>query len=250
MDKTPKKNKSNNLSEVTIKQKIRKFAYDFFTVFLGVLLAFALGQWSSKLQLKKQEQHLLKAIDKELEQDLGDVRLNIQGHESSLQATKYFARLLREPLTEKDNDSLYLHYHLLLRQYITIQHSAAYENLKSLGLNLIQNDSLLNTIVSLYDFHYETILKLEESYRPMQFYEKQAAFTQFLAKNLQFEDREQGKGIIWKRPLSSLPEEERITWLMYLADMRLNRTFMLEEYKEHEKRMLSIQKSIRRYNSH
>ncbi len=145
------------------------FLLELFGVFLGVTLAFSLDQWNESRKLHETETQTLREIDAGLAMDLQDLEANIEGHRVGLQSVEMFRKYLTG---QKVNaDSLPFHYFMLLRDFLSLQNSAAYESLKSRGLQLIRNDSLRLKIVALYDFDMEVIQKLEEDYSEMQFNE-------------------------------------------------------------------------------
>ena len=141
-----------------------KFFWDILKTFIGVFLAFSLGQWEQEQRLHKSENTVLMEISSELTADIEDLELNTIGHKSGLAACRFFKRHLIGELSGVD--SMQFYFNQLLREFISVQHSAAYESLQSRGLEIIKDDSLRLQIVNVYDFQYEIVFKLEEQYEP------------------------------------------------------------------------------------
>ena len=135
-------------------------------------MAFALNKWNENRRDYQSENKTLMEIRNGLELDLQDLKLNMAGHEQGNEACRYFRRILENE--EVSKDSMGIMHFMLFRDFISIQNKSGYESLKSKGLELIRNDSLRLQIISLYDFHYEMIEKLEETYSEMQFNENYA----------------------------------------------------------------------------
>ena len=90
----------------------------------------------------------------------------------------------------RDLDSLELHYYTVTRDFVSIQNTSGYETLKSKGLELIQTDSLRTEIISLYEFDYTILRKLEEDYDEMQFHTSFfKEFNAVFAPHFEFSDK-------------------------------------------------------------
>jgi hypothetical protein len=205
------------------------FLLNMLPTFLGVLLAFWLSEWASERNFKAQERHLLKEVQYELERNLNDLKENLGGHEKGLEAAKSLQRLLFDGILSLD--TLPMHYMTALRDFISIQHTAAYETLKSRGLSAISNDSLRQQIADLYDFEFETIEKLEDQYAPHEFFEHyNEPFVRIIAKCYDFTPGEVANRRIM--PLSALPKEEKNLLNLRLLKLKSDRQFSLAAYEE------------------
>lgn len=146
-----------------------RFILEIFSIFLGVTIAFLANHWNEQRKDRILENKILNGIYEELESDVNDIQMNINGHDRGLDAIRLFERYCRqEPV---DFDSLGLYFKRLYRDYISVANTSTYETLKSRGLQIISNDGLRERIVELYDFNYEITQKLEEEYYPSQFHQ-------------------------------------------------------------------------------
>jgi len=161
--------KSKKFSSISKKKSWRKYGLEFLSIFIAVISAFGLENWRLANQENQSETKILKEISNGLEADLLDTRLNMAGHENGIKAAGFFLDLLEDKA--ENPDSIGIYYHYLLRDFISIQNVAGYETLKSKGLELIKNDDLRLEIISLYEYDYSTLKKLEEEYLEMQFFQ-------------------------------------------------------------------------------
>lgn len=212
-------------------QKPRRwFASAFFLnmlpTFLGVLLAFWLSEWASERNFKTRERHLLEELQHELELNLKDLNENFEGHNKGLAAAKSIQRYLSDGSLSLD--TLPQQYLDALRDFISVQHTAAYETLKSRGVESITNDSLRLHIADLYDFEFETVEKLEEEYEPHEFFgHYNEPFLRVLSKCYDFTPGASNRKIM---PLSKLPNEEINLLNARLMKLKYDRLFSMEVY--------------------
>jgi len=217
------------------------FAFEFLSIFIAVISAFALNNWNDYKRDRNAEIKTLVEISNGLEKDLIDIDENIFGHEQGLAATKYFRKLLQDSLTNTDSTLAYMHF--LTRDYVSIQNSAGYESLKSSGLQLVQDDSLRNKIISLYEYHYTILQKMEEEYYEMQYHQNYfSTFNEQLAAHYQFNNVGILSGL--SLPLE-INEREKNKLMLYLWKIGFNRTFLLEYYKDVQVKIKDLQKAIR-----
>ena len=218
----------------------RKFTFEFFSIFIAVIAAFALNNWNDNRKADKSENKILIEISNGLEKDLEDIHWNKLGHKRGIIACQYYRNALAGK--KVNSDSLIDLYSALTRDYISIQNTAGYETLKSRGLELIKNDSLRREIITLYEYHYNILRKLEEEYSEMQFQENYfVEINKSFAPNFQFDVNKEIIGI--NLPLEILDHEEKII-LLYLLKIQKNRDYMLKYYSEIEKKVTEVQKQI------
>ncbi len=212
------------------KSKWTKYIFEFLSIFLGVTLAFALSQWNERNKRYESSEKTLLEIRNGLASDIVDLRGNKTGHETGIYACHYFRKYLTEQKVDKD--SVVLMFNSLLRDYISIQNKSGYESLKSKGLELVRDDSLRLEIISLYDFDYEIIEKMEEGYSESQFHENYFyTINSLLADYMVFND--QGELIQLKPPVD-LSRKERNIILSYLWKIEFNRSFTRDYYMQVE----------------
>lgn len=181
-----------------------------------------------------------------MEKDLEDIKQNEKGHKQGISACKYF----RDAMSNKNvtSDSLMIHYNNLTRDYISIQNTAGYQTLKSRGIELIKNDSLRLKIISLYEFDYQILRKLEEEYYEMQFHKNYfKEINKSILPNFNFDENNMISGV--NLPLK-MPIEEKKILLMYLLKIQGNRNFILSFYAQIENKITEVQKSINQEIKH
>ncbi len=224
----------NNMTESKINWK--KYLYEFLTIFIGVTLAFALTKWNDNNNRFESSEKTLLEIKNGLSLDLYDLSLNRKGHGMGIYACEYFRDYLsNEPINK---DSIGIYYRALLRDYLSIQNRSGYESLKSKGLELIKDDSLRLEIISLYDFHFEIIEKLEETYSENQFHRTYfSSVNNMLAEYMVFDKN--GK-LIDITPPNGLSKKEKKLLLSYFWKIESNRKFTYDYYGAVEEKVRKL----------
>lgn len=211
----------------------KKFAFEFLSIFVAVITAFALGNWNDNRKERFTEVKILEEIANGLEKDIEDIKQNIFGHDQGIQACKYWRNAILN--TPVDLDSTAGYYLALTRDFICIQNVSGYESLKSKGLEAIKLDSLRFKIISLYEYDFHVLKQLEESYYELQFQKNYFhAFNDIIAPHLLFDQK--GKITGFKQPLK-LSETEKSRMLSYLWKIETNRKFALFFYNGVEKKI-------------
>jgi len=223
-------------------QNFKKYAIEFLSIFIAVVSAFALNNWNDNRRDNNAETKILTEILNGLEKDLVDVKVNEAGHNQGLAACKYW----RDIITDQpvNVDSLRQYYLNLTRDFVSIQNTSGYETLKSKGLELIKNDSLRSMIISLYEYDYKTLMKLEEEYNELQFQENYFyEINKLIAPHFIFNSMGNISGI--EQPLK-INKSERNILLSYLWKIQLNRRFILLSYSEVEGKINKISTAIKK----
>lgn len=216
------------------KRNYKKYAFEFLSIFIAVIAAFALNNWNDNRRDHHAETKILTEIKNGLEKDIEDVRINVMGHEQGIEACQYFSRLIDNDSISLDSFTMY--YFNLTRDFITILNKSGYESLKSKGLNLLQNDSLRYKIISFYEYDMNVLEKFEEEYEEMQFHKNYfPTINQLLAPSLQFTDRK----INLQLPLS-LSTEDKNVLASYLWRIKTNRRFILYYYADIEQKITKL----------
>lgn len=127
---------------------------------IGILLAFWVNNCDESRKKLEIEQKTLKEIRAGLEQDRLDLKETIEGYGFRVTNVEdIFAYLSRDTVP---GDSLSTAISSLNGYSFLLANTAAYETLKSRGLEIITNDSLRLGISTLYDVHYESIQLTEK----------------------------------------------------------------------------------------
>jgi len=131
-------------------------------VMIGILLALQVNNWNELNQRKNTEQKMLEELLVNLRADSVDNSINIKWYERTAQS----AQIIVETLESKTpwHDSLATHYGNIFTFGISTLNKSAYENLKSIGFNLISNDSIRIALTDLYSINYELLRKTEQAF--------------------------------------------------------------------------------------
>ena len=207
-------------------KKWTKYIFEFLSIFIAVVSAFALSHWNDTRNNQHSEQKILVEIMNSLEIDLKDFKNNINGNRLSLKADSVFRSLLKGE--EVSQDSIALQYTLLFRDYIPIVNKSAYESLKSNNLKTVSNDLLRIQIISLYDYYYSIIEKLEYEVPEMKSYKNYFQRTNSLL--FPYMEFDENGDLISFTELSHLTENNKKEILSYLWRIRNNRIFKLARY--------------------
>lgn len=135
-------------------------------VMIGILLALQINNWNNDRIERKLESNILSEILVNLEKDVFNLNSKIRYNENKIKLNKAVLEHLEQktPLT----DSLKTSYAILSGRGTFEPITVAYENLKSKGIDIIQNDSLRIAISELYDFKYFYITEdLRTDYEPV-----------------------------------------------------------------------------------
>ena len=221
-------------------REYKRYSFEFLSIFIAVISAFALNNWNDNRINRNAESKILLEIRSGLIQDMADIEINVLGHQAGLKAIDYFRRALFNEPVEKD--SFYMHYVNLTRDFVSIQNVSGYETLKSKGLELILDDSLRTKIISLYEYDYTVIRKLEEEYHENQFQKSYFhAINDLIAPYVKYYGS--SNTLELELPIR-LTERERKLFLIYLWKIEFNRNYMIHLYEEVENKVLELSQAI------
>ena len=222
--------------------KERKYTFEFLSIFIAVISAFALNNWNDNRNNRNAQDKILSEISNGLEKDLEDVRQNIFGHKLGINAAQYFRRIIANDSVAQD--SLFPYYFNLCRDFISVQNTSGYETLKSKGLELIENDLLRTKIISLYEYNYNTLRKFEEEYYEMQFHRNYYQdINRIISPYFIINDEKNLVGMDLSLELSI--EDEKLL-LSHLWRIVNNRSFVLQYYIDVESKIVELRKDIQK----
>ncbi len=133
---------------------------EFVLVFLGILIALQVDNWNQRRQEKQLERILLTEMLTDLKADLDDIDFNTNAHIRFLHASQVALEFLNSELPW--NDSLGAYFAMIMGASIFDINTSAYESLKSIGIDLIRNDSLRQKITALYSTRYNHVRANQE----------------------------------------------------------------------------------------
>jgi len=220
--------------------RTKSFALEFLSIFIAVVAAFALNNWNDNRKAKNAAQKILFEISEGLDKDIEDLDLNVMGHQSGIQSCKFWRDLLLD--IPRSQDSIELYSRNVTRDFVNIQNTSGYETLQSKGLELIKDDSLRTQIISLYEFDYAVLRKLEEEYSEMQF--SASYYKDFIRILSPFMDFDHQGRVVGIDPKIDIAESDRKLLFAYLGKIESNRRFILHYYGIVRAKILDVDRSI------
>ncbi|WP_347218567.1 hypothetical protein [Chryseobacterium sp.] len=216
---------------------LKKYFTDFALIFISVILAFALTEWSANQGEKVSQSKILTEIHNGLQSDIKDFKANVSNHKISIRGVQIFRNWTSgKPVPQ---DSIAFYYYGLFRNYTPIINKTGYESLKANNLKTITNDSLRFTIISLYDYSYQIIEKLENSNSEMQDFSNYfKATNDIISPNLIFDEKGNIKGLQSANKLSGNQKKELMS---YFWRMEINKKFKVIRYNEVIKKQNELQ---------
>ncbi len=121
-------------------------------VVIGILIALSINNVNDFKNQRQKELTLLTEMRQNLQIDLEDLDFNIKGSAERIKANEIILKALQERVPM--NDSLKPYYGNILGNFQLSNNTAAWENLKSVGMDLVSDDSLRNAISNLYTVKY------------------------------------------------------------------------------------------------
>ncbi|MAM29154.1 MAG: hypothetical protein CMC13_09030 [Flavobacteriaceae bacterium] len=131
-------------------------------VVIGILIALQINNWNEEKALSETELNILNVMLKNIQSDLGDMEFNVTFYNIRLKANQTVLQALKDP----DNvpDTLAYTYANLGSNPYFIESTSAFDNLKSIGFEIIQNESLREEIMQLYGIKYQWMGELEDDH--------------------------------------------------------------------------------------
>jgi len=129
-------------------------------VMIGILLAVQVNTWNEDRKRTSHEHKVLKELLLNLQMDSLDHALNREWSYEVGASAGYVVDGLEARVAWQD--SMVLHYGRLLLHGVATLNTSAYDNLKSIGFDLITNDSIRIALTRLYSLDITRMLKLEK----------------------------------------------------------------------------------------
>ncbi len=121
-------------------------------IVIGILIALSINNANDVKNKRQKELILLTEMRQNLQTDIRDLDFNIKGSAKRIQANEIILKALQERVPM--HDSLKPYYGNIIGNFQLSNNTAAWENLKSVGMDLVSNDSLRNSISNLYTVKY------------------------------------------------------------------------------------------------
>lgn len=234
----------NSIRQQLLQQaKIRKYLLyafgEILLVMIGILLALQVNNWNASRNQRKLEESLLKEMLGNLKQDLSDLEFNLKTCNRLLRSNSIVLNQLDNQLSYQD--SLANHYGNLWGSTLFIKNTSAFENLESLGFNIITNDSLRMKITNLYSGKYNYAKEVENLDNKFQFEQLQPG----LRKHIRMDT-------IWGNAYPIAPQN-----LVYDQEFKellrfnlVTRRFVISLYQGLENDIKSLMHAIQAYLDH
>ncbi|MBK9420985.1 MAG: hypothetical protein IPN44_08015 [Flavobacteriales bacterium] len=132
---------------------------EIFMLVVGILIALQVNNWNDERKDGVKELKVLREMRGNLDRDLSDCRFNIATNQQLLRGNQAVLKQLTERTPFQD--SLRVHYGSIQGETTLTANTSAYDNLKSIGFNLIRNDSLRTLITELYSERYPYLHNME-----------------------------------------------------------------------------------------
>jgi hypothetical protein len=119
-------------------------------VVIGILIALQINNWNENNKLRIKEKAILENLKKSLEDDISNHNFHLQAYEEA----KYSIQFLIEYM-EKDKpyqDSLKYHFGRTTHLWSPFIRLEIFENLKSIGFDIVSNKDLKQDILGYYSF--------------------------------------------------------------------------------------------------
>lgn len=129
-------------------------------VVVGILIALQINNYNENQKLRHKEAILLTEMRQNLSDDLEDINSNLKGNLNRIRANQAVLETLEGSVAHAD--SLEFFYGNILGNYQLSENTTAWQNLKSIGVDLISNDSLRSAISYLYSNRYIYLENLEK----------------------------------------------------------------------------------------
>lgn len=130
-------------------------------VVIGILIALQVNNWNGNIQNKKTEILLLKSLKQDLELDLKNLYYKMKFDSLSLASGKNLVKAIKEnnlakELKEKSINGInYSSLGLINRVALFHPQKGAYQSIVNKGIDIIENPTLRQDIVNLYDYRYQ-----------------------------------------------------------------------------------------------
>lgn len=133
---------------------------EIFLVVVGILIALRINNWNESNKNREKEAILLTEMKANLQDDLKDLEYNIKYNKKRTEYNEVIRTVIEEKIPY--SDTLKTYFGNFFGNFQLSENTSAWENLKSVGLDLISNDSLRNNLSNLYSTKYKYLENLEK----------------------------------------------------------------------------------------
>ena len=138
-----------------LKENWIRYVFETIVITVGILGAFTLESLYDNKKTKETEYKLLNEMVSGLENDINTIDFNIALHDGGARACRIILESFEQAL--RYNDSLSQYFAMTHNYTVFAPHKGAYESIKSLGIEIIQNDKIRLESIRLYEQIYITL---------------------------------------------------------------------------------------------
>jgi hypothetical protein len=131
-------------------------------VVIGILIALQINNWNEGRKQKLFARKILEDINTSIKDNISYLSFSINYNQTGINSGELILNHFDENLPY--NDSLDMHFSQAVGYSTPIIRNAGYESLKSYGLNIIENDSIVNGLIVFHNGFIETLVLRQEEY--------------------------------------------------------------------------------------
>jgi len=148
-----RKIRKNLLSEGKTGKYLKYAIGEIVLVVIGILIALQINNWNENRKVQKQEVQIYKEIKSDLIETKKEILQAVRVNKFCLTSNQNLinAILTKEPNSETINN----HFKASMAEQKVFPKTSAFENLKTIGLNTLSNDSLRIAITNLFQLSFE-----------------------------------------------------------------------------------------------
>lgn len=133
--------------------KYFKYAFgEIILVVIGILIALQINNWNENRKLQLREIQILKELKSDLFQTKKDIEEAVKNHKRVLGSSQYLLDAIR--LKTPFSDSIYSGFASAGEEFEIIPKTSSFENLKTIGLNTISNDSMRIAVTNIFQLRF------------------------------------------------------------------------------------------------
>lgn len=129
-------------------------------VVIGILIALQINNWNDSNKNREKEALLLYEMKSNLQSDQNDLEYNLKYNRKRIEYNEVIRDVIEQNIPF--SDSLKPYFGKFFGNFQLSENTSAWENLKSVGLDLISNDTLRYNISNLYSNRYKYLENLEK----------------------------------------------------------------------------------------
>jgi len=208
----------------------KKYVFETLSIFIAVVSAFALNNWSQNLRDNKAEIEILKEVRNGITNDLKVIKFNKAGNVSSKKSIEVIRDLISNRPVEKDSlGDLFVN---TFRDYMFTANTTGYKGLESQGLDIVKDNLLRARITYYYNYYFVIVDKIEGDDQYKVFKNYFFKFNEKLFPYMIFDNNGQLVDIKQPISLSELEKKELLSYLWLLEDVRKDKITLYEQLEE------------------